>query len=129
MPSRTVIIFLAIELLLPASLYAWDPEAGWLQLESQQRAARQALERQQQPPPVVSGPQPNAQTQAADQLRWQQQRTAQERLLENQRRRQLILNQRWRLMPNPPSDRAEYFRQQQQNLQEQRYQMNRFRLP
>ena len=129
MPSRIAIFFLAIAPLLPATLYAWDPEAGWLQLESQQRSARQALERQQQPPPVVSGPQPNAQTQAAEQLRLQQQRMAQERLLENQRRRQLILNQRWRLTPNPPSDRAEYFRQQQLNLQEQRYQLNRFRTP
>lgn len=128
MPAHAAKWLLTLTLSLPGALYAWDPGSSWLQLERQHRADRQTLERLQQAPPVAQSPPPGAQAQAAARLRDRQQRMAQERLQENQRRRQLIMDQRWRVMPREPGERADFFLLQQRNLQQQRYQLNRFRL-
>jgi hypothetical protein len=128
MPEHAAKWLLALTLSLPGALEAWDPGSSWLQLERQHRADRQALDSMQQDPPLAQPSPPNAQAQAAEQLRELQQRSAQARLQESQRRRQLILDQRWRVMSRSPGDRAAFYLQQQRNLQEQRYQINRFRL-
>lgn len=115
-------------LYLPALVFAWNPDTYWLQLRNQHEAGRQALQRSQQRPMPGQQDQRSAQERADDNLTDRQQEMAQDYLQERQRRRMLILNQRQRIAPPGMNDRLRFNTQQQRMLQEQRYQLNRFRL-
>jgi len=124
-PAKQLVLLLFY---LPSIVFAGNPNTYWLQLHNLNESSRQALQRsQQRPMPGQQDPR-SAQEQARDDLTDREQGMAQKYLQERQRRHMLILNQRQRVTPPGMNERLKFNLQQQRNLQEQHYQLNRFRL-
>lgn len=112
-----------IALFFPVVLYAWNPGSEWLQLRQENLANQQALDRMQHSAPDQGPPGQNS-SQNMD----RQQMMSQRLLQESQRRNQLIFNQRERIGPTTENQWLRFNARQQNHIQEQRFQLNRFRM-